>query len=144
MALTHETAQEASFRLMLRPDPFEGWSREVAHALGARREVLQLIEATAPVPWHRLNARVLYAWEEGGPLAVSRSADGVEASCVTLGGVAGQPREAELPAGEVRTLEAVGAWSVVRMVIEPDLKLTDRALMPDDWFPGPAGLPSSA
>ena len=134
------TAAEAAEAFRLAPDPIVGWSRQTDHAPGRLRAALFLLDATAFAGWHRVPADVIVTHEDGGACALSRSPDGVAADAVHLGASPGLARWARVPEGHMMAMEPVGAWSLLRLTYVPDAKLTDRAMAPDDWFPG-GGMP---
>ena len=130
------TAEEAAEAYRLSPDPHEGWSRQTDHAPGRLRAFLYLLGAGSFAAWHRLPADVIWTHEDGGACALSRSPDGMAADAVHLGTAPGLKRWARVPEGHFQALEPLGAWTLLRATYVPDARLTDRALTPEDWFPG--------
>ncbi|MEO1041338.1 MAG: hypothetical protein AAFX52_03525 [Pseudomonadota bacterium] len=47
----------------------------------------------------------------------------------------------EISHGLARTLSCLGASVLFRVTLTPDAALTDRILMPDDWFPPGGAAP---
>ncbi|MEM1380444.1 MAG: hypothetical protein AAGH41_07465 [Pseudomonadota bacterium] len=116
----------------MEPHPFEGWWRQTGRTLGAAREGLQLFAATDEAGWHRMPAETTYRLEEGGPVTLSLSFDQRTATARRLM----QPGDAlTVTPGTLRALACLGAAALVHIVLKPDCALTDRVLMPDDWFP---------
>lgn len=81
-------------------------------------------------------AETIWTHEDGGSAAVSRSADGIRADAVHLGTAPGLYRWTRVADGSFQTIEPLGAWTLLRGTLVPDAALTDRALSPEDWFPG--------
>ena len=129
------TAEEAAEAYRLSPDPVQGWSRQTDHVPGRLRAFLYLLSGTDFAGWHRVPAEPVWTHEDGGACALSRSPDGVTADAVHLGASSGLARWTRVPEGHYQALEPMGAWSLLRATYVPDAKLTDRDLMPDDWFP---------
>lgn len=129
------TAEEAAEAYRLAPDPVQGWSRQTDHVPGRLRAFLYLLSGTDFAGWHRVPAEVIWTYEDGGACALSRSPDGAKADAVHLGKAASLARWMRVPEGHYQALEPMGAWSLLRATYVPDAKLTDRVMMPDDWFP---------
>lgn len=118
----------------LQPHPFEGYWRELRHEPGVCREGLQLFEATDEAGWHRIDAEVTYRLLDGGPLALSMSPDGHEARAERLTDIG---QATTIAPGVLRAISCLGAYALMELTFRPDRALTDRELMPDDWFPEP-------
>ncbi|MEM1409593.1 MAG: hypothetical protein AAGG79_02465 [Pseudomonadota bacterium] len=118
----------------LEPHPFEGWWRETAHLKGQSREGLQLIGAADEAHWHRIDAQTTYRLEEKGPAVISLSRDGQTAAGHRL---VAPGSTLTVEAGVLRALSCLGAAALLRITLKPDCRVTDRDLMPDDWFPKP-------
>lgn len=119
----------------LEPHPFEGYWRETGHERGLWREGLQLLKAVDEASWHGIEAEVSYTLVEGGPVAISLSANRTTA----YGHKLLAPGDAvKVGPGVLRAISCLGAFALMRLRVEPDAALTDRQLMPDDWYPKPA------
>lgn len=115
------------------PHPYEGWFRETGHVAGEERTILQLIAAGQFVPWYRLSADCRWGHEAGDPAILSTSPDGVRAAAITI---AAGGREAAIAAGTWQTIETSGRWTMLRVVMVPDIAVSDRELAPEQWAPG--------
>ncbi|GGY45135.1 hypothetical protein [Parvularcula lutaonensis] len=121
----------------LLPHPFEGHWRETAHVKGIRREGLQLLTALDEAGWHGVEAEVSYTLEEGGPVALSLSSNRRTAYGYRLL----TPGDAvKVGPAVLRAISCLGGHALLRLRLEPDVALTDRQLMPDDWYPQPDGV----
>ncbi|NRA29250.1 MAG: hypothetical protein HRU11_03230 [Parvularculaceae bacterium] len=116
----------------LSPHPFEGWWRALDESAGPTSEALQLLGALDEAGWHRFPAQVTYRLEEGGPVAITVSDDGEQASARRLVAV-GDTLTVE--PHEIRAVSCLGRAALLHLTVEPARPLTDRELMPDDWFP---------
>ena len=116
------------------PHPFEGAWREREHEPGFRRQIEQRLLATEEAAWHVIKAEVRYRLIEGGPVVVSVSPDGIEAHAYKLlrdgDGIA-------VLAGKARTISCLGAEATLSLTFSPDIPISQRDLLPDDWYPGP-------
>ncbi len=111
---------------------------EASHVAGESRELLQALHGAEEAAWHKIDVPTTYSLEEGGPLIVSVSPDDVYADSHRL--VApGQAFTVE--PGAARTLTCLGAFVLFRVTMAPDVSLTERVLMPDDWFPPGGAMP---
>ncbi|MEM9810139.1 MAG: cupin domain-containing protein [Pseudomonadota bacterium] len=118
----------------LRPHPFEGYWRETAHQSGQSREGLQLLMATDEAGWHQIRADVTFTLLEGGPIAMSLSGDGKTATGYHLTA----PGQSFAIGPDIyRAIACLGAYALVSVSFSPDISISDRDLMPDDWYPKP-------
>lgn len=120
----------------LEPHPFEGWWRQTRLLPGKERAGLHLLSGLDEVPWHGIGAEVSYTLLAGGPVSVSTSPDGQRAAAHRLVRPADQVRLAE---GALHALSCLGPFALLEVTLRPDLPLTARHLMPDDWYPQPGG-----
>ncbi|MBB4658284.1 cupin domain-containing protein [Parvularcula dongshanensis] len=130
------TPAEVAERHRLTEHPYEGWFRQTDHAEGRFRSFLYLLPAGVFAPWHRVPADVLWSYEDGGPLAVSTSPDGMQVGAAKLGPGAGFARSSWVRQGAYQTLEPVGEWTLLRGTLVPDVTMADREVTPDAWYPG--------
>ncbi|MEM9837977.1 MAG: cupin domain-containing protein [Pseudomonadota bacterium] len=116
----------------MQPHPFEGWWRQTARDVGEKREGLQLFSAMDEAGWHRMPAAMVYSLKDGGPVAISTSHDRRTAHADRL---IRQGDSLPVAPGTLRALSCLGSFALLSVVLTPDCALTDRILMPDDWFP---------
>ncbi|MEO1657357.1 MAG: hypothetical protein AAFR65_06515 [Pseudomonadota bacterium] len=107
---------------------------------GESRTVLQALHGAEEAAWHKIDVKALYRLHEGGPLVVSVSPDDRYADCHRLV-MPGQKVEVEAQAA--RTLTCLGAYVFFAITLTPDAGLTDRSLMPDDWYPPGGAAPGT-
>lgn len=120
--------------------PFEGHWRETEHVLGEKRCGQQLLSAMDEAGWHSYEAEVTYTLKEAGPVAISLSHNGVTAYGHRLIEVGDTLK---VGPGVLRSISCLGAHALLEETFSPDIALTDRQLMPDNWFPNPDGRPKS-
>lgn len=116
----------------LAPHPFEGWWREAVHRPGEKRQGLHLLGALDEVGWHRVPADVSYRLAEGGPVSITVSPDGRVARPYRL---IRAGDSATVPWGQIQALTCLGSAALLVVTLTPDCALTERELMPDNWFP---------
>ncbi|MEM0930328.1 MAG: hypothetical protein AAGI89_13660 [Pseudomonadota bacterium] len=112
--------------------------REVAHVPGESREILQALHGAEEAAWHKIDVPVTYRLEEGGPLIISVSSDETYADSHRL---IAPGHALMVEPGAARTLTCLGAAVLFHITLTPDIGLTDRRLMPDDWFPPGGATP---
>ena len=71
---------------------------------------------------------------EGGPVALSLSGDGQSATGYHLT-TAGQ--SFTIGPDMYRAMSCLGAYALLKLSLSPDISVSDRDLMPDDWYPQP-------
>ena len=116
----------------LEPHPFEGWWRPTSRAPGEYLEGLQLFRAMDEAGWHRFPSAITYSLVEGGPMVISLSPDGCQAEARRL---VAEGDSINVEQAALRALSCLGSVALLRLTIRPDCALTDRELMPDDWYP---------
>ncbi|MEM9421541.1 MAG: cupin domain-containing protein [Pseudomonadota bacterium] len=129
-----ESTKSVIARLGLTPHPFEGWFAEVKHQVGHSRRFVLLLAAGGHVPWHRLPAQITWRYQEGSPLVLSQSVNGLYAEAVQLG-PQGEGKWM-IPANNFQTLETVGRWTVIEGTLAPDIPISERIHCRDNWYPG--------
>ena len=107
---------------------------------GHSTAIYYLLEAGDVSHWHRvLDAAEVWHWYAGGPLALTVSPDGHDATALRLGPelTAGQRPQAVVPAGHWQTAESLGAWTLCGCTVAPGFKFASFEMAPPDWFPKP-------
>lgn len=122
----------------LSPHPFEGWWRPLEDDAACARQALQLLSALDDAGWHRFPTQVTYRLEEGGPVVISVSADGDKATANRL---VTEGDTLTVEDHEIRAVSCLGRGALLHLSMEHARPLTDRELMPDNWFPGGGGQP---
>ena len=143
------SANEIVAMLDLQPHPEGGWYRETwrAEAPEGRRAagsaIYYLLDAGSFSHWHRVDADECWHWYAGGPLALSLSANGVDAEARHLGPEigAGQRPQIVVPKGWWQSAVSLGAWTLVGCTVSPAFEFSGFELAPPDWRPSPAGAP---
>ena len=141
------TADEVIDRLALDPHPEGGWYRETYRApaeAGGRAActaIYYLLKVGELSHWHRVDAVEIWHWYAGGPLALTISENGHDASAVHLGPELAlhQRPQAVVPAHAWQTAETLGEWTLVGCTVAPGFDFDCFELAPPDWFPKPRG-----
>ncbi len=138
--------------LGLERHPEGGWYRETfrdprtdAAGRAVSTAIYYLLEVGEVSAWHRVDAAEIWHWHAGGPLVLTTSPDGVNASTATLGPDlrAGQRPQAIVEAQCWQTAESLGAWTLVGCTVAPGFDFAGFELAPADWRPSPAGPPAT-
>ncbi|MEQ8745977.1 cupin domain-containing protein [Pyruvatibacter sp.] len=125
-----------TFRDSSRGDRGDDHSSDRAHSTA----IYYLLEAGEVSHWHRvLDAAEVWHWYAGGPLALTVSPDGHDATALRLGPelAAGQRPQAIVPAGHWQTAESLGAWTLCGCTVAPGFEFASFEMAPADWFPKP-------
>jgi predicted cupin superfamily sugar epimerase len=134
-------------RFGLEPHPEGGWYRRTwddrsVDATGRRRgsSILFLLGPGQESRWHRIDATELWHHSAGGPLTLSRWADGdAGVTTVELGtDVADHLPQAVVEPGEWQRARAERHWALVSCVVIPEFRFEGFELAPDGWEPVPA------
>ena len=100
---------------------------------------LVLLEVGDVLAWHRYQGIQNWFWHAGGPVTMSLSPNGHDASALHLGShfQAGQKPHLHIPTQSWMTAETLGEWSLLGCVYAPRFAadLFERAA--DNWFPKP-------
>ncbi len=101
--------------------------------------IYYLLQAGEHSHWHRVDAVEIWHWYAGGPLALTISENGHDASAFRLGPelAAGQRPQIVVPSGAWQTAESLGAYTLVGCTVAPAFSFDGFELAPDDWFPKP-------
>jgi hypothetical protein len=139
------SADEIIRTLDLAPHPEGGYFRETfrdpapdgqrAHSTA----IYYLLKAGEVSAWHRVDAVEVWHWYGGGPLALTVSENGHDASAIHLGPEIsmGQRPQGIVPAGAWQTAESLGAWTLVGCTVAPGFVFEKFEMAPPDWFPKP-------
>jgi len=132
--------------LGLQPHPEGGWYRETWRdqptdgTRGVGTAVLFLLAADQFSHWHRVDAAELWIWQAGGPLVLSISPNGHDASAHWLGPdlSAKQSLQQIVPKGHWQAATSLGRWTLVTCTVSPAFQFAGFELAPPDWRPTPA------
>lgn len=135
--------------LELQPHPEGGWYRETWRADAPEGEraagstIYYLLDTGSFSHWHRVDADETWHWYAGGPLSLSMSANGLQATAYHLGPAlaAGQRPQIVVPKGWWQSATSMGAWTLVGCTVSPAFEFAGFELAPADWRPSPAGAP---
>jgi len=139
------SACEVIRALDLRPHPEGGHFRETSRDVapgggrGTMSAILFLLALDEFSHWHRVDADELWIWQAGGPLVLSVSPDGHDASAHWLGPdlSARQSLQHRVPAGHWQAANSLGQWTLVSCVVAPAFSFDGFELAPPDWRPVP-------
>ena len=142
------SARQIIETLGMAPHPEGGWYRETFRdANGGPRghstAIYYLLEGGDNSHWHRvLDAAEVWHWHAGGPLALTLSADGVNAESHRLGMnlFAGERPQIVVPAGWWQTAASLGAWTLVGCTVAPGFDFAAFEMAPPDWRPAAEGV----
>ncbi|MEO0398237.1 MAG: cupin domain-containing protein [Pseudomonadota bacterium] len=132
--------------LDLRPHPEGGHYSETYRdqaggqdGRGASTAIYYLLEAGEYSHWHRIDAAEVWHHYAGGPLALTISENGVDASAVRLGKNlgAGERPQAIVPPRAWQTAEPLGRWTLVGCTVAPAFDFAHFEMAPPDWAPRP-------
>jgi predicted cupin superfamily sugar epimerase len=134
--------------LDLQPHPEGGHYRETFRdapedgSRGAVTSILFLLRAEESSHWHRVDAVEIWHWHAGGPLVLSVSPDGHDASAYRLGPDLAQHETLQgiVPAGYWQAAAALGRWALVGCTVAPSFQFSGFELAPPDWRPTPRPL----
>ncbi|WP_181701342.1 cupin domain-containing protein [Chthonobacter albigriseus] len=89
--------------------------------------------------WHRVDAAEVWHWYAGGPLALTISPNGHDATSLRLGPdlLSGERPQAVVPAGHWQTATSLGAWTLVGCTVSPGFTFDGFEMAPPDWRPTP-------
>ena len=121
-------AEDAAARHGLRLDPVIGWSRE------APGGVLQLVEGGRELHWHVVPASARWQVIEGAMGVVSYQLPDGRIGAARLPVGTASPN---LPQATQQSADSLGAWTLFRVIYEPEAGIGARVFAPDDWFPDP-------
>lgn len=93
---------------------------------------LQFLGASDEAHWHRIDADVTYTLKRGGPLSISVSCDGISASGHRL---VARNDSLVVTGNAIRALSCLGAEALFQVDVPPGFSVSDRQLMPDNWYP---------
>ena len=140
------TAEEVVALLGLEPHPEGGWYAETyrQRAAGGGRSagtaIYFLLKAGELSQWHRVtDADEIWHWYAGGPLVLTVSPNGHDATAVRLGPnlAAGERPQVLVPAGHWQTAESLGDWTLVGCTVSPGFLFESFEMAPPDWRPTP-------
>lgn len=138
-------ARDVIRTLDLKPHPEGGHYREVFRdapkdgSRGAATSILFLLRAEEASYWHRVDAVEIWHWHAGGPLVLTISPDGHDATAHRLGPdlAAHEALQCTVPAGHWQTAAALGRWTLVGCAVAPAFRFEGFELAPPDWRPTP-------
>ncbi|WP_427024263.1 cupin domain-containing protein [Aureimonas ureilytica] len=140
-------ARDIIARLGLQPHPEGGWYRETFRdtaldADGRPRStaILYLLDTGETSEWHRVtDAAEAWHWHAGGPLALTVSHNGHDASSHRLGPnlLLGEVPQFVVPAGCWQTATSLGEWTLVGCTVAPGFRFESFEMAPKDWRPTP-------
>jgi uncharacterized protein len=98
-----------------------------------------LLQAGETSHWHRVtDAAEVWHWYAGAPLALTQSANGIDAESQRLGPdvLQGQHPQIVVPANHWQTATSLGVWTLVGCTVAPGFDFAKFVLAPPDWRPG--------
>ncbi len=133
--------------LKLAPHPEGGWYRETfrdPHEVDGRSvstAIYYLLDVGDVSDWHRVDAAEAWHWYAGGPMVITISPDGHDASAYHLGPdlATGQRPQLVVPAGHWQTATSLGAWTLVGCTVAPGFRFEGFELAAPGWRPVPRG-----
>ncbi len=149
MEQNFETARTIIKALHMQPHPEGGHYVETFRDLrtdGGRplsTAIYFLLQAGETSHWHRVTDAVeIWHWHAGAPLALSQSANGIDATSSRLGSnvLAGEHPQIVVPANYWQTATSLGAWTLVGCTVAPGFEFSKFVLAAPEWRPG-ADLP---
>ncbi|MEL6362184.1 MAG: cupin domain-containing protein [Pseudomonadota bacterium] len=144
-----QSAKDIIAKLDLKPHPEGGWYRQTFRddanpssgepTRGASTAIYYLLAAGEYSHWHRIDACEIWHYYAGGPLALTISPNGHDATSYRLGGnvLGGDVPQVVVPAGEWQTAEPLGQWTLVGCTVAPGFTFDGFELAPPDWRPVP-------
>ena len=139
-------ADEIIKLLGLSAHPEGGWYAETYRheapdgGRGACTAIYFLLKAGECSHWHRVtDADEMWHWYAGGPLALTMSPNGHDATAVRLGPNLKQGERPQIlvPAGHWQAAEILGEWTLVGCTVAPAFLFENFELAPPDWRPTP-------
>ncbi len=146
MELSMLSAKEVIRLLQLQPHPEGGHFRETfrdpdgdAAGRSAGTAIYYLLEAGEVSEWHRVDAAEIWHYYAGGPMVITISANGHDASAQHLGPVleTGQRPQIVVPKGHWQSATSLGAWTLVGCTVAPGFEFAGFEMAPRDWRPTP-------
>lgn len=139
------TAADVVALLGLQRHPEGGWYRETfrdpraVDGRSASTAIYYLLEVGEVSDWHRVDAAEIWHWHAGGPMVITISPDGHDASAHHLGPelAAGQRPQLVVPAAHWQTATSLGAWTLVGCTVAPGFRFDGFELAPPGWRPTP-------
>ena len=130
--------------LNLQPHPEGGYYREIwrdrppGGGRGVGTAIYYLLIAGQRSHWHRVDAAEAWHFYGGDPLLLLLSADGGEATGITLGSdlAVDQQPFALVPAGHWQAAKPLGRWALVGCTVSPAFRFAGFELAPLGWRPG--------
>ena len=131
--------------LGMQPHPEGGHFVETFRDAGGRdgrahgTAIYYLLEAGEFSHWHRVDAAEIWHWYAGGPLMLTLSPDGHDASAHRLGPALAQGERPQLvvPAGHWQTAVPLGRFALVGCTVAPGFDFAGFEMAPPDWRPTP-------
>jgi predicted cupin superfamily sugar epimerase len=145
MEQNFQTARAIIATLSMKPHPEGGHYVETfrdERAGGGRplsTAIYFLLQAGETSHWHRVTDAVeIWHWHGGAPLALTQSANGVDAESRRLGPnvLAGEHPQIAVPANCWQTATSLGAWTLAGCTVAPGFEFSSFELAPPDWRPG--------
>jgi uncharacterized protein len=140
MEQNFDTARAIIKTLNMQPHP------EGGHYVGGRplsTAIYFLLQAGETSHWHKVTDAVeIWHWHAGAPLALTQSANGIDAVSQRLGPnvLAGEHPQIVVPANHWQTATSLGMWTLVGCTVAPGFEFSSFVLAEPDWRPG-ANLP---
>ncbi|WP_062016625.1 cupin domain-containing protein [Aureimonas sp. AU4] len=140
-------ARDIIARLKLEPHPEGGWYRqtfrdEAADETGRPRStaIYYLLDTGETSEWHRVtDAAETWHWYAGGPLVLTVSPNGHDASAHRLGAALdlGEAPQFTVPANWWQTATSLGEWTLVGCTVAPGFRFESFEMAPPGWRPMP-------
>lgn len=138
-------ASEIVTALGMQPHPEGGYYREIWRdrpedgSRGASTAIYYLLGPGDVSHWHRVDADEAWHWYGGGPLVLTMSPDGHDASAHHLGPDlgAGQRPFLMVPRGVWQSAASLGRWTLVGCTVSPAFDFAGFEMAPPDWRPTP-------
>ncbi|PLX38589.1 MAG: cupin [Hyphomicrobiales bacterium] len=137
------SAEDVVRLLDLDPHPEGGYFRETFRdaGSGARAHstaIYYLLGAGEMSAWHRVDAAEVWHWYAGGPLELSLSVDGNNATAHLLGSdlAAGERPQVVVPATAWQSARPLGAWTLVGCTVAPGFDFAGFEMAEPGWRPG--------
>ena len=146
MEINALNAREVIRLLDLKPHPEGGHFRETfrdpatdAAGRSVGTAIYYLLEAGEVSEWHRVDAAEIWHWYAGGPMVISISPNGHDASAHHLGPVltSGLRPQIVVPTGHWQSATSLGAWTLVGCTVSPGFSFEGFEMAPPDWRPTP-------
>ncbi len=140
-----QTARQIIDLLGMREHPEGGWYCETFRdaeggARGHSTAIYYLLEGGDCSHWHRVtDATEIWHWYGGGPLSLTLSEDGVNATSLRLGMnlASGERPQIVVPANCWQTAASLGAYTLVGCTVAPGFEFSSFEMAPPDWRPAP-------